>query len=375
MLIVSTDGNVTTVPGQDIYHQFGDSIPQQYQQAILEPDDDDDLYDVETDDDIDMQDTNAVNAPVRSKPWIMAMPTRSSDQGAEPAATFISYNNLLAYYRPSPFASPLLEPESAQIFSHFITSAGPAISIFERCPANRSLMGPVSSSSPGYQNLFSYILPCKALEHQALLHAMLAISSFHLARMTGQTPTASYRHYHYALRRVRKAVGLPQRRRQVETFAATLMLGYYEVLDAEHSKWSNHIVGGSKLIHEFNFAGMSQRVRRMRARVKEQQAYLQSQGLWSDVPGANQGWGYIDDTFSRAEAGVDEGLASVLMGRPVNYDDFRHIPDKFDDSQADQSLSEHDMYEFRIRCDLYWWYCKQDLYQSLVSGSPLLYVE
>lgn len=161
----------------------------------------------------------------------------------------------------------------------------------------------------------------------------------------------------------------------METLAATLLLGYYEVLDAEHSKWSNHIVGGSRLVQEFNFAGMTKVVRRMRARVKEQQAYLQSQGFWSDVPGANQGWGLIDDAFSRAESDVDEGLVSVLMGRSVDYNDFRHTSDKVDDYQADQVLSEKDLYEFRIRCDLYWWYCKQDLYQSLVSGNQLLYVD
>lgn len=52
--------------------------------------------------------------------------------------------------------------------------------------------GPTPTSQ---QNLWTYILPLKALNHQGLLHAMLALASLHIARLQRASATPSYKHY------------------------------------------------------------------------------------------------------------------------------------------------------------------------------------
>ncbi|GKZ98666.1 hypothetical protein AnigIFM59636_005579, partial [Aspergillus niger] len=61
------------------------------------------------------------------------------------------------------------------------------------------------------QGLWTYTLPLKALENHALLQAILALSSLHISFLQQAPPTVSLKHYHYALRRVSVAVGLPMR--------------------------------------------------------------------------------------------------------------------------------------------------------------------
>lgn len=287
------------------------------------------------------------------------MPYTSFDQESQSYATFVSYNNLLATYRPSPFASPLLDPEAAQIFTHFITTVGAMMSVFEGSPPIPSLITPGHPVPPESKNLWTYTIPSLALEHPALMHAILATSSFHLSKMTGQSPMASFRHYHYALRRIRKSVSLPHRRDQIGTLAATLILGYYEVMGADHSKWCSHVAGGSQLIQETNFARLTKCIRDARARAKREQAYMMEQGFPGNlsIPLKNE---------------VDEGLVSVIMGRPVDYDDFRHVSRRLRDYRPRLDVTDQELEGHKIRIDLYWWYCKHDTYQSLISGNRLL---
>ena len=323
---------------------------------VVEDDEDYD-YDFESGDEQDTEENSL--AHYEPGKWAMAVPF-TAHQETQAFATFVSYNNLLTTYRPSPFTSPLLDPEAAQIFSHYITTVGPMLSVFEACPPVPSLMTSGCFVPPEARNLWTYTLPSLALEHPALMHALLATSSLHLAGMTGQTPTASFRHYHYALRRIRKAVGLPHRRNQIATLAATLVLGFYEVMGADHSKWCSHVAGGSQLIQETNFAGLTKILRGAKARANAEQAYMTGRGSSDDD----------DQRDLRSE--VDEGLISVIMGRPANYDDFRHVSRGLRDYQPKLDVTEKEVDEYRVRTNLYWWYCKHDMYQSLISGNRLL---
>ncbi|KAL1959741.1 hypothetical protein VTO42DRAFT_1327 [Malbranchea cinnamomea] len=354
--------NSTGESGQSAHYSRGVTVPTKLQLDYFSEDEDE--YDLETAADFDTEENSLAHHEPRK--WAISLPFRPPNQGPQMAATFISYNNLLASYRPSPFSSPLLDNEAAQIFTHFITSVGPIMSVFERCPPVPSLVTSEFPVPVESKNLWTYTLPSLALEHPALMHAILATSSFHLAKMTGQIPTASFRHYHYAIRRIRKAVGLPHRRNQIATLAATLLLGYYEVMGAEHSKWCNHVAGGSQLIQETNFAALTRVVRDARARAKIERLYLEEKGF------THSGWGVLNDPFPHPEDDVDVGLISVLMGRPVNYDDFRHVSTGLRDYHPRLVLTEKDLEDYMTRLDLYWWYCKHDLYQSLISGNPLL---
>ena len=85
-----------------------------------------------------------------------------------------------------------------------------------------------------------------ALHHQGLLHAMLALASLHIARLQGASVTPSFKHYAYALKRIHHCVGHPQKRHLISTVAASLLLGYYEVITGDQVKWSSHLLGAKQ---------------------------------------------------------------------------------------------------------------------------------
>jgi hypothetical protein len=91
--------------------------------------------------------------------------------------SFIDRANMLATYTPSPQSSPLNDSMTARLFCHFIHVTGPSMSMFERHPANPSLIfqgQPVSKSqqhiwtckSPlaGYTNNLQ-LTRCRHLSH------------------------------------------------------------------------------------------------------------------------------------------------------------------------------------------------------------------
>ncbi|KAI1911677.1 hypothetical protein LOZ39_004715 [Ophidiomyces ophidiicola] len=285
--------------------------------------------------------------------------------------TFENYENLLSTYRPSPLASPLLDPEVLQIFHHFMTVVGPSVSIFERHPFIPSASMSSGAVPPEQQSLWTYTLPTMALEHQGLLQAMLAFSSLNMARMADQPPTASFRHYHYALRKVGKAVGLPHRRKQVPTLAATLLLGFFEVMAAEHQKWNSHLAGATHLIRDMDFARMTRDIRAMRANARAQHWSQNSQSLWTGSAAPFLGSYFENDIFAAFESDIDVGLVSAITGRAINYDEYGEIA-AGGRTKPKRELTPKDVDDYRVRSDLYWWYCKQDTFHSLISGNGLL---
>ncbi|KAF3482855.1 uncharacterized protein GIQ15_02179 [Arthroderma uncinatum] len=287
-----------------------------------------------------------------------------------PFATYMNYDNLLATYRPSPLTSPLIDPEVAKLFSHFIVSVGTVISIFER----KNGMAPLISSPvpTEQQSLFSYTLPTMALENHGLLHSILALSSAHLANTTGQSSSAAFRHYHFALRRISKAVGLPHKRKQISTLAATLLLGFFEVMASEHSKWGSHVAGASQLIQEIDFVGMTRRIRAMRALARKQKSVSGAKS-WFRADDFRLETFFDNDVYAPMENEVDVDLVSTIMGREANYDGVAgQVQGEDATPETQQSLTPKDIEEYRIKTDLCWHYCKQDLFHSLISGNPLL---
>ena len=70
---------------------------------------------------------------------------------------------------------------------------------------------------------------------------------------------------------------------------------------------------------------------------------------------------------------VDDDIVGLLLGRAINYDDFGQF-DRDSNQPRQQYFTRKDIEAFRIQCDLYWWYCKQDAFQSIISGGRLLSV-
>ncbi|EZF28955.1 hypothetical protein H109_07179 [Trichophyton interdigitale MR816] len=340
----------------------------------------DDYYDVESDEELEDQfpaapsaaAPSAAAAAAASTAACYAVPGKGSPYypssalavSNPPFASYMNYDNLLATYRPSPLTSPLIDPEVAKLFSHFIGSIGTIISIFERKHSIAPLLS-FSLLPTEQQSLFTYTLPTLALENHGLLHSILALSSVHLAYTTGQSSTAAFRHYHFALRRISKAVGLPHRRKQIPTLAATLLLGFFEVLAAEHSKWCSHVAGASQLIREIDFGSMTRRIRAMRARARKQKS-VAGEKSWTRAGDFRLDTFFENDIYAPIEREIDVDLVSAIMGRDANYDALPAEP------AFDQPLTAKDIEDHRIRTDLYWHYCKQDLFQSLISGNPLL---
>ncbi|KAG0153904.1 hypothetical protein PDIDSM_1283 [Penicillium digitatum] len=367
-----------TQPLPTIYHYQASpgQLPQQFRpqkqfipnqiphqpQVIYMDDESEDYYDVDSDDDmVDQSRAEGFN----QLSLIMAS-ANSDERQLRSFTTYLNEPNVLASYRPTLGSSPLNNPKTARIFAHFIHSTGPSLSIFERHPTDSSIIlgAPVPSAQQG---LWVYTLALKALEHPALLQAILAISSLHIAYLQQVPTTVSLKHYHYALKRVGTAVGLPLRRKQAGTLAATLLLGYYEVISADHSKWNNHLSGSTHLIREIDFAKTTRDLRAHRRRIHEQRRQSGWSGSWWGMPDDVS----EDDPFSEKEDSVDENLIGAIMGQAVSYDDFGSINEE-STIPSKKHFTRKDIEVFRIQCDLYWWYEKQDALQSFIGGNKLL---
>lgn len=355
------------------------SIP--YAQTMLLEDPDDDYYDVDSDGDpeVCIQNANGTSNHQSDLGVMLALSAGQEDGRLRSFTAFLNEPNVLATYRPTATASPLMDPQTARVFCHFVTSTGPSLSIFERHPTNPSVMFTGSPVPPSQQALWTYTLPTLALNHQGLLHSMLALASLHIAKLQHTSPTPSLKHYHYALRRVAKAVGLPSRRHEIATFAASLLLGFYEVMTAEHSKWNSHLAGARQLAMEIDFADMTRRIKAMRVQSGLDPKFQYYDGINGSVQHQHcnnfnySEFNYSDDLLLRHGKDIDEDLVSTFMGWKICYGE---LPRVIDDSglaePGREPLTAKDLEKYRIQCDLFWWYCKQDVYQSIVSQNCLL---
>jgi hypothetical protein len=148
-----------------------------------------------------------------------------------------------------------------------------------------------------------------------------------------------------------------------------MLLAFYECWSADHQKWSNHIFGAKQLVREIDFVGMTRYIKMKKAqqrqeeRLRHQQA--QAQGI---MPG-------LDDRarFQPNIDELDENLVSMLMGKKLVYDQYGQIIDDSVPGDAwSKEYSERDLETYETQRDLFWWYCKQDVYQSILGGGRLL---
>lgn len=328
------------------------------------PDDYDDLYDVQSDEEMEYMEPENVRNDIE---MILAVSTNSRGALERLPRRFDAYldeNNMLATYRPSVNVTPLADPKTAKIFCHFITATAPSLSINERFATVPQGMFSGMHVPPSQQGLWTYKLPMMALGSQGLLHAILALSCLHISKLQGSDPYSALKHYHYALRRIAKAVGLPQKRKEVPILAATLILGFYEVLTAEHGKWNSHLAGARQLVQEIDFARMVREIRAIRADAKR----IRDQG--SHLPPAAYGLDTVDEYLPDREWDLDEGLISTLSGFNVQYD--LHGLNPGVEPPPRKIYTVKDLDDFQVRNDLFWFYAKQDIFQSMLSGNPLL---
>ena len=335
------------------------------QPPIAVDDPEDDFFDVDSDREGGTTTSHLGDTPRNDLGLMLALSASQDDRSVRSITNFLDNPNVLATYQPTFTASPLMDPQTARVFCHFVTATAPSMSIFERHPTNPTVMftgAPVPSSQ---QALWTYTLPMMALSQQGLLHAMLALASLHIARLQQTSPAPSLKHYHFALRRVAKAVGLPSKRHGIATLAATLLLGFYEATTAEHNKWNSHLAGARQLVMEIDFAGTTKQIKEQNAQAKANKYYSGFSGYQQPFSGHR----FSDDVSLE----VDNGLISTLMGSKSHFDQYGRIIDPTASTAPRMSpLTPKDIETYQIQRDLFWWYCKQDVFQSALSGNRLL---
>jgi hypothetical protein len=280
------------------------------------------------------------------------------------------HEGILVHYQAEQVANPLKNPKTARVFMHFLHVTGPTLSLYERNPRNPSLLyeGPVP---PSHQSLWTYTLPLQALNHQGLLHAMLALSSLHIAKLQKASITPSWKHYAYALKRLGRALGNPKKRLTIPTLATSLLLAFYEVMTAEHAKWSTHLVGAAQLLAELDFRSLTQEARRLRAAQTAQEKMFPYQN-----PDMLIDHKQFEQELRRSAMMPDANLVSTIVGKNVDYDDFGRVIEEASRQKDGRRgpPEKFDLQNYETLQDLYWWYCRQDTIQSIVSGNPLMQV-
>lgn len=198
---------------------------------------------------------------------------------------------------------------------------------------------------------------------------MLALASLHIARLQGASITPSYKHYAYALKRLGRSLGNSKRRHSIPTLATSLLLAYYEVWTAEHTKWSTHLVGAAQLLTELDFRNLTREARRLRAaQAAEEHAFAyQNPEMLVDQR-------HLEQRLREKDMMPDEGLVSTLIGKKVNYDDFGTVSEESGGTRGSNTNlpGPLDLRSFETLQDLYWWYARHDVLQSIISGNPLM---
>ncbi|KAL9003122.1 MAG: hypothetical protein Q9188_003986 [Gyalolechia gomerana] len=368
-LHVSPQTDDATPPIREPSTRYDPTLPAHYDPSIEAPDDD--YFDVTSDEEQADPDLTMSDAPSSDLGLMLALSANQLGHGYRSLTNFLDEPNVLFTYRPSWLASPLMDPQTARVFCHFVTATAPTLSLHNRHPTNPSVMF-TGAPVPSYQrSLFTYTLPMMALTNQGLLHAQLALASLHIAKLQQTSAAPSLKHYHYALRRVAKAVGHPDKRREIATLAATLLLGFFEVTTAEHNKWNSHLAGARELILEIDFAGMTKRINAYKAETD----MIRKRGMYDYGHGQRYGaQRRMSFDILRTDKEIDENFVSILMGYRTRYDDYGQVAELSEPpSHYHVPLTPKDVETFEIQCDLYWWYAKQDMYQSLISGNRLLW--
>ncbi|KAH9876829.1 hypothetical protein IAQ61_002190 [Plenodomus lingam] len=331
---------------------------------------DDDYWDVQSDDemlDMNISDEDALLASSEFSIIRRIHNENFNELGIRRYDAFL-YDGLLSHYKPEYAASPLRNPKTARVFAHYIHVTGPTLSIYERNPRNPTLIFE-GAAPPAQQGLWTYILPLKALAHQGLLHAMLALASLHIARLQGASVTPSYKHYAYSIKRLVRSLGNAKKRLSVSTLATSMLLAYYEVWMAEHVKWSTHLVGAQRLITELDFRSLTREARRLKAaQTAEERQYPYQH------PEMRINQRQLDARLNERAMMPDERVVSTIVGKVVSYDEFGMIFEEHGARQETRSdlPGRLDLRSFETLQDLYWSYARHDVYQSIVSGNPLI---
>lgn len=196
------------------------------------------------------------------------------------------------------------------------------------------------------------------------MQAMLALGSLQMANCQGLPPTAAMKHYHLCLRRVAKNYASPQKRTQPATLAATLLLGFYEVWNSDHEKWCRHMWGARAIIRELPLRRMTREILALKKERRRRQVELESQHHCDGSCYSLHADAAVDADLDE----IDTDLIFQLTGQNVGYSESGHVEDD-DRPRSERKYTENDIETYETLSDLYWWFCKMDVYQSILGGT------
>jgi hypothetical protein len=171
------------------------------------------------------------------------------------------------------------------------------------------------------------------------------------------------------LKRLGRSLGNPKKRHSISTLATSLLLAHYEVWTAEHIKWSTHLTGAAQLLAELDFRSLTREARRLKAAqiAQERRFPYQNPEMLIDQRQFNH-------RLEQSDMMPDERLVSTIVGNKVSYDDFGMV---LEESGARHDTGQQpprklDLTSYEIMQDLYWWYCRHDAFQCMISSNSLM---
>lgn len=343
------------------------ALEQQTEMLDVEYQDDEDLYAAESDNDLpDAFQDSAMNQVVLDRAWSAIGTATILDSFLE--------NKSLFLFMEHPNQGRLHTNGIRAVVWYFVHITSPSISLYEREPYELTRTNPdKSGTGVGGNDLwcrkFTSILterhvhlsnfvgtiPLMAFQNAGLLQAVLALASLQLANLQRAPPTTAMKHYHLAILRVKDNVSSATKRTRLSTLATLLLLSFFEVWAADHSKWCKHLFGASILLREIPMLRMSRRCLPIKRRRELQNMPASERQL------------HLGDTSLNYE------LLQVITGVAVRAEDYG-LGDNQPLIDPHLPASEADIKKFENHADLFWWFCKMDVYQSFLGGTKLLLV-
>lgn len=218
-------------------------------------------------------------------------------------------------------------------------------------------------------------LPVEAIRYPDLLHAMLAIASLQLANLQGIPSTAAMKHYHLATRRLAKQIKKSTARTHPTTVATWLLLAHFGMVNSDLVNWRGHLSSLAMIFNDIPFDEMTRAILPVqhRRRVEREQQMAQLSKPFMKYPDPSQSIISTSSITPSHQLGdLDVNLLKRLTGLPPSPNGYgRDIGDPAGQLNEASHTTDRDIEKYEQLRDLYWWYKKMDVYQSLAGGLPL----
>lgn len=265
--------------------------------------------------------------------------------------------------RAAQVLSPMLQERNAFLLHHFVNFVRPCVYLYERRP--------IFDTTGKITSAWGSKLPSAAISHPALGHAILGLSALHLAILYGNSDATARKHILLSTKSIGKLLGEPDQRHKTEALACVLLLAFYEVMDADHSKWVMHLSGAASFLNsEHDWIGMTRTVYQMRARARANLSKVDVRHdrlAWSDYVHIA---GIPEVLLSDEDWEIDQDIVGKLTGHKTDY--LKAPLANQTPAAVQKDLSPHEAEEVVTKIELFWWLTKQLVFQSLLSGDPLL---